>query len=38
MEKAFPHVDPSLIGHDMAFAAMLKFLPVGWAGLMAWAV
>ena len=34
MEKAFPHVDPSLIGHDMAFAAMLKFLPVGWAGLM----
>ncbi|HET9293262.1 MAG TPA: sodium:solute symporter family protein, partial [Gemmatimonadales bacterium] len=32
--KSFPHVDRSLIGHDMAYPAMLKFLPVGWLGLM----
>jgi Na+/proline symporter len=31
---AFPHVDRGLIGHDMAYPAMLKFLPVGWMGLM----
>ncbi len=31
---SFPHVDQSLIGHDMAYPAMLKFLPVGWLGLM----
>jgi Na+/proline symporter len=31
---SFPHVDPALIGHDMAYSAMLKFLPVGWLGLM----
>jgi Na+/proline symporter len=31
---SFPHVDRSLIGHDMAYPAMLKFLPVGWLGLM----
>jgi Na+/proline symporter len=31
---SFPHVDPALIGHDMAYPAMLKFLPVGWLGLM----
>lgn len=31
---SFPHVDPKLIGHDMAYPAMLKFLPVGWLGLM----
>jgi solute:Na+ symporter, SSS family len=27
-------VDPSLIGPDIAFPAMLKFLPAGWIGLM----
>jgi hypothetical protein len=27
-------VDPRLIGHDIAYPAMLKFLPVGFAGLM----
>jgi Na+/proline symporter len=32
--KAFPHLDPTLIGHDIAFPAMLRFLPVGWMGLM----
>lgn len=34
IRKAFPDVDPSLVGHDMAFSAMLKFLPAGWIGLM----
>jgi solute:Na+ symporter, SSS family len=34
IQRAFPHVDPSLVGHDIAFPAMLKFLPVGWMGLM----
>ena len=34
ISAAFPHVDPSLIGHDIAYPAMLKFLPVGFAGLM----
>ncbi len=32
--RAFPHVDPSLIAHDMAYPAMLKFLPPGFLGLM----
>jgi Na+/proline symporter len=32
--RAFPYVDPKLIGHDMAYPAMLKFLPTGWLGLM----
>ncbi len=32
--RAFPYVDPSLIGHDMAYPAMLQFLPVGFMGLM----
>jgi Na+/proline symporter len=31
---AFPHVDPRLVGHDMAYPAMLKFLPAGFLGLM----
>src|SRR5512136_2132768 len=34
IQAAFPHLDPSLIGHDTAFPAMLKFLPVGFIGLM----
>ena len=34
IQKAFPSLDPSLIGHDIAFPAMLKFLPVGFIGLM----
>ncbi|MBV9035100.1 MAG: hypothetical protein JO182_11470 [Acidobacteriaceae bacterium] len=34
IERAFPHVDRSLIGPDIAFPAMLKFLPAGWIGLM----
>lgn len=31
---AFPHVDPHLVGHDMAYPAMLKFLPHGFLGIM----
>ena len=34
IQRTFPHVDPKLIGHDMAYPAMLKFLPAGWLGLM----
>jgi len=34
IQKAFPHLDPTLIGHDIAFPAMLRFLPAGWMGLM----
>jgi solute:Na+ symporter, SSS family len=32
--RAFPHVDPGLIDHDIAYPAMLRFLPAGFAGLM----
>jgi Na+/proline symporter len=34
IQAAFPNADQSLIGHDSAFPAMLKFLPVGFTGLM----
>jgi Na+/proline symporter len=34
LARAVPHVDPRLIGHDLAYPAMLRFLPVGFAGLM----
>ena len=30
----FPQVDPRLVGHDMAYPAMLRFLPHGWLGVM----
>jgi Na+/proline symporter len=32
--RAFPYIDQSLIGHDMAYPAMLTFLPAGLLGLM----
>ncbi|MBI3845686.1 MAG: Na+:solute symporter [Planctomycetes bacterium] len=32
--RTFPYVDRSLIGHDMAYPAMLKFLPAGLMGVM----
>ena len=32
--RTFPYVDPALLGHDMAYPAMLKFLPAGFLGLM----
>jgi Na+/proline symporter len=34
IQKAFPNLDPSLLGHDIAYPAMLKFLPIGFIGLM----
>ncbi len=34
IQAAFPAADPTLIGHDSAFPAMLKFLPPGFVGLM----
>jgi len=34
IKSAFPAADVALIGHDSAFPAMLKFLPVGFVGLM----
>jgi Na+/proline symporter len=32
--RTFPYVDPKLIGNDMAYPAMLRFLPSGFLGLM----
>ena len=34
IQKAFTHLDPKLLGHDIAYPAMLKFLPAGFIGLM----
>jgi solute:Na+ symporter, SSS family len=34
LARAFPYVDRALIGHDMAYPAMLTFLPSGVLGLM----
>ena len=34
IQAAFPNLDPRLLGHDIAYPAMLKFLPVGFLGLM----
>ena len=34
IQQAFPHVSPELIGHDMAYPAMLVFLPAGLKGIM----
>ncbi|MEK6612416.1 MAG: sodium:solute symporter family protein [Gemmatimonadota bacterium] len=32
--RAFPYLDKGMIGHDMAYPAMLTFLPAGMLGLM----
>jgi Na+/proline symporter len=34
LRNAVPNVNPALIGDDSAFPVMLRFLPVGWLGLM----
>jgi Na+/proline symporter len=34
IQSAYPNVDKALLGDDIAFPAMLRFLPVGFAGLM----
>ena len=33
LETAFPDVDPAFIGHDLAYSAMLTYLPAGLLGL-----
>ncbi|MFQ5640168.1 MAG: sodium:solute symporter family protein [bacterium] len=33
LQKAFPHVDPQIIKHDLAYPAMLSRLPNGFLGL-----
>jgi solute:Na+ symporter, SSS family len=34
IQRAFPALDPRLLGHDIAYPAMLRFLPAGFVGLM----
>jgi Na+/proline symporter len=34
IQRALPHVDPALVDHDMAYSAMLTFLPAGLLGVM----
>jgi Na+/proline symporter len=34
LQAAFPGLEPSLLGHDIAYPAMLTFLPAGFMGLM----
>ncbi|HKW09487.1 MAG TPA: sugar phosphate nucleotidyltransferase, partial [Gemmatimonadaceae bacterium] len=34
LAAAYPYVDRHLIGHDMAYSAMFKFLPAGFLGIM----
>jgi len=34
IQSRFPAVDPSLVGNDIAYPAMLVFLPAGFAGFM----
>lgn len=34
IKRALPYVDSSLLGHDMAYSAMLTFLPAGLMGVM----
>lgn len=33
LQAAFPHIDPSIMKHDLAYPAMLTFLPTGLIGL-----
>ncbi len=35
LRQAFPHIEESVIGHDLAYPAMLTFIPTGWLGLVA---
>ena len=35
LQRAFPHVDPSLVKGDLAYPAMLTFVPNGWLGVVA---
>lgn len=33
LQAAFPHINPSIMKHDLAYPAMMTFLPVGLIGL-----
>lgn len=33
LQEAFPHLDPAVVKHDLAYPAMLTFLPAGLLGL-----
>ena len=33
IQAAFPGLDPTLLGHDIAYPAMFKFMPIGFFGL-----
>ena len=35
LQKAFPHITPSLVKGDLAYPAMLTFVPNGWLGVVA---
>ena len=35
IREAFPNVDPSLVGDDMAYPALISIVPNGWYGLVA---
>ena len=35
IHAAFPNVDPSLVGDDMAYPALIRIVPNGWYGLVA---
>jgi len=34
IRRAFPQVQPEVIGHDLAYSAMLRFIPSGFLGVM----
>jgi SSS family solute:Na+ symporter len=34
IQRAFPNLDPTLLGHDIAYPAMLTLMPAGFLGLM----
>ena len=33
ISRAFPAMDPAMLGHDIAYPAMMRFLPAGFLGL-----
>jgi len=33
IQQRFPHVNPSIVKNDIAYPAMLTFLPAGWLGI-----
>lgn len=33
LQRAFPNIEPGLVKNDLAYPAMLTFLPAGWRGL-----